>query len=90
LLRRLASSLPAPLVLHGGTGVLVEDLKAAIGLGIAKVNIAHGVRRAYVGAMRAGLADGRNTDNPYDLLVAGRQAAQDYVVTKIGQLRGMD
>ena len=90
LLRRLASSLPAPLVLHGGTGVLVEDLKAAIGLGIAKVNIAHGVRRAYVEAVRDSLADGRNTDNPYDLLVAGRTAAQDYVATKICQLRGMD
>ena len=90
LLRRLASSLPVPLVLHGGTGVLVDDLKAAIRLGIAKVNIAHGVRRAFIEAMRDGLADGRNTDNPYDLLAAGREAMQDYVVTKICQLRGLD
>lgn len=90
LLRRLASSLPVPLVLHGGTGVLVDDLRAAIRLGIAKVNIAHGVRRAFIEAVRDGLADGRNMDDPYDLLAAGREAVQDYVVTKICQLRGMD
>lgn len=90
LLRELASNLPVPLVLHGGTGVPVNDLKGAIRLGIAKVNIAHGVRRAFVGAMRDSLADGRNTDNPYDLLAAGRQAMQGYIAAKIRQLCGID
>jgi len=87
LLRELAGMIGIPLVLHGGSGVPAEDLQQAIALGLAKVNIAHGVRRAFIKAMRDGLADGKNTDNPYALLAAGRQAMQDYVATKIRQLR---
>ena len=90
LLRRLAPSLPVPLVLHGGTGVPADDLREAVRLGIAKVNIGHGVRRAFIGAMRDALADGRNTDDPFQLLLAGRQAMQDYMATKIRQLRGTE
>jgi fructose/tagatose bisphosphate aldolase len=87
LLRELAGVIGIPLVLHGGSGVPAEDLQQAIALGLAKVNIAHGVRRAFIKAMRDGLADGKNTDNPYALLASGRQAMRDYVATKIRQLR---
>jgi fructose-bisphosphate aldolase class II len=85
-LHELAGVVAVPLVLHGGSGVPDEDLREAIGLGIAKVNIAHGVRRAFIRAMRDGLADGCNTDNPYALLSAGRVAMQSYVASKIRQL----
>ena len=87
LLRELAGAISVPLVLHGGSGVPEEDLRQAIPLGLAKVNIAHGVRRAFIKANREALADGRNTDNPYTLLAAGRQAMQEYVAMKIRQLR---
>ncbi|MGH7142899.1 MAG: class II fructose-bisphosphate aldolase [Planctomycetota bacterium] len=36
-----------PLVLHGGSGTPEEDLKRAIGLGMAKVNVASELCRAY-------------------------------------------
>jgi fructose-bisphosphate aldolase, class II len=87
LMRELAGVIAIPLVLHGGSGVPAEDLQEAIAFGLAKVNIAHGVRRAFIKAMRDALADGKNTDNPYALLASGRQAMQDYVATKIRQLR---
>lgn len=87
-LRVLSQALDLPLVLHGGTGVPEQDLREAVGLGIAKVNIAHGVRRAYIASLRAQLADGVNTDNVYDLQDAVRQAMRQYVQGKIRQLRG--
>lgn len=86
VLRDIAGRVDIPLVLHGGSGVPEDDLREAIRLGIAKVNIAHGVRRAYIKALRDGLADGRNTDDPYALQVSGREAMRDYIVTKIRQL----
>jgi fructose/tagatose bisphosphate aldolase len=47
-----------PLVLHGGTGTPVEDLRRAISLGIAKVNVAsalvHGMRESLVCQWQAG------------------------------------
>jgi fructose-bisphosphate aldolase, class II len=87
-LRALSEVLQLPLVLHGGTGVPEGDLHEAIKLGIAKVNIAHGIRRAYVASLRAHLADGTNTDNVYDLQNAAAQAMRQYVQSKIRHLRG--
>ena len=40
LLSTLHAALPVPLVLHGGTGIPETDISRAIGLGIAKVNVA--------------------------------------------------
>ncbi|NPV47118.1 MAG: class II fructose-bisphosphate aldolase [Armatimonadetes bacterium] len=40
LLERLRQAVPVPLVLHGGSGTPDADLQRAIGLGIAKVNVA--------------------------------------------------
>lgn len=88
-LGELASILSVPLVLHGGSGVPLEDLEQAVRLGIAKVNIAHGVRRAFIRGLRDHLADGQNTANPYDLLTAGRESMQEYITLKIQQLRGL-
>lgn len=50
LLAKLRSAADVPLVLHGGSGMPEEDLRKAISLGIAKVNIAtelvHAVRES--------------------------------------------
>ncbi len=41
-----------PLVLHGGTGIRNADILAAIGHGIAKINVATAIRQPYERAMR--------------------------------------
>jgi len=46
LLARLRTAAGIPLVLHGGSGTPEEDLKQAISLGIAKVNVASELVRA--------------------------------------------
>jgi len=46
LLARLRDLLAIPIVLHGGSGTPAEDLKKAINLGIAKINIASELVRA--------------------------------------------
>jgi ketose-bisphosphate aldolase len=51
-LQRLHQATGIPLVLHGGTGIKHEYLMAAIGAGIAKVNVASEIRRAYEAVMR--------------------------------------
>ena len=87
LLQELSKKISVPLVLHGGSGVPQADLRGAVTLGVAKVNIAHGVRRCFIRALRDGLADGRNTDNPFVLLTSARQAMREFVTQKIRQLR---
>jgi ketose-bisphosphate aldolase len=50
-LARLQAAADRPLVLHGGSGVRREDVLASIGQGIAKVNVASEIRRAYEQAL---------------------------------------
>ena len=48
LLGELVRNIGIPLVLHGGTGVSDEDMKKAIEMGIAKVNVGTAMKRAYL------------------------------------------
>lgn len=50
-LQEIANAVPAPLVLHGGTGIPDEDIQRAITLGIAKINIGTIVHSTYMKAM---------------------------------------
>ncbi len=52
-LAKLQAAVPAALVLHGGSGTPAEDLRRAISLGIAKVNVASEL----VNAVRQSLLD---------------------------------
>jgi ketose-bisphosphate aldolase len=47
LLRAIADQAGAPLVLHGGSGIHEEDVRAAIALGVVKINIGAALARAW-------------------------------------------
>lgn len=46
-----------PLVLHGASGLDDDQLRAAVAAGVMKVNVNAELRRAYLGALREGLAE---------------------------------
>lgn len=57
-LRQIRDAVPVPLVLHGGSGTPEDQLRRAVSLGIAKVNVASEIARAfnahYLPTMQAG------------------------------------
>ena len=69
LLEQIHRRVPVPLVLHGGTGIAPESLRAAIGLGVAKVNFGTYLKQRYLEAVRAAL--GRDCGDPHRLLGMG-------------------
>ncbi len=71
-----------PLVLHGASGLADWEIRAAITLGVAKVNINAEVRRAYLAALRASLAASRSDDLLSHMSMAS-EAASIAVRTKI-------
>ncbi len=95
-LERLAAirrRVPVPLVLHGGTGIDPGSLRAAVGLGVAKVNYGTYLKQRYLAAVRAALAT--ECPDPHqllgiggdaDVLAAGRRAVRDAVLERIGLL----
>ncbi|RTH21302.1 class II fructose-bisphosphate aldolase [Thermus scotoductus] len=48
LLARIAERAGGPLALHGGSGIHPEDLKAAVAMGVAKVNVGTALYRAFL------------------------------------------
>jgi fructose-bisphosphate aldolase, class II len=60
LLKAIAQKAQSPLVLHGGTGIHEDDVRAAVQLGVVKINIGAALSRAWVAASRAGLEAGEN------------------------------
>jgi ketose-bisphosphate aldolase len=88
LLEKLNDTLNVPLVLHGSTSVVQEDLVAAVKRGIHKVNVGSMLKQTYFTAMREVCEATGDLYNPYqiigsglreDVLMAGRIALQSKV-----------
>jgi tagatose 1,6-diphosphate aldolase GatY/KbaY len=70
-----------PLVLHGASGLPDAEVRAAIALGVAKININTELRRAYLAAARA-VARARD-DDLAGMLAAATAAVRDVAREKI-------
>ena len=82
-----------PLVLHGGTGIATDSLRAAIAHGVTKVNYGTYLKQRYLTAVRKALQS--DVANPHELLgiggdhdvmVAGRHAVRNAVLERIETL----
>jgi len=56
-LQAIRDATGVPLVLHGGSGTPLEQLRRAIEIGVSKVNVASELSRAYLAAMEKAIAD---------------------------------
>jgi fructose-bisphosphate aldolase class II len=74
LLKRLATTLDVPLVLHGSSGVRDDELTAAVTGGIAKVNVGTALNVAMTGAIRDFLAAHPEAVDSRKYLSVGRDA----------------
>ena len=70
LARKIGEAIPIPLVLHGGSGTPPEKIRAVIGCGIAKVNIATEFQFDYQQKLRARLNELGEKFAAVDLLEA--------------------
>lgn len=79
-LQAIRARVSVPLVLHGGSGLPADDIRQAIALGAAKVNIDTELREAFHDALFKHREDDPTHEvDPRKLLVPARQAVQDAV-----------
>ncbi|HEY0686885.1 MAG TPA: class II fructose-bisphosphate aldolase [Steroidobacter sp.] len=89
-LEAIGRRIDVPLVLHGGTGIADDSIRAAIHLGVRKINYGTYMKQKYLGVIRdvlatdepnphALLGDGSHTD----LMVVGRRVVKDAVLERI-------
>jgi fructose-bisphosphate aldolase class II len=60
LLAAINDKVHAPLVLHGGSGIHEDDVRAAVRLGVVKINIGAALSRAWLQGSREGLEAGED------------------------------
>ncbi|HUW40338.1 MAG TPA: class II fructose-bisphosphate aldolase [Rectinemataceae bacterium] len=58
-LSKIYAAAGVPIVLHGGTGIKPDNVRAAVARGIAKINIGTGIRAPYEAALARGPAAAR-------------------------------
>ena len=71
---RLRRELPIPLVLHGASSIDRDDLEAAIGLGIRKINVGSALKQAFFDAVRRACLGVDDRYNPYEVIGSGLEA----------------
>lgn len=88
LLKKIREKVSTPFVLHGGSGVPIEDVKRAISeFGIVNVNIDTQIRVAFIEALKNYFASGEATTDPRKFMSIARDNVQKTVEEKIELFR---
>lgn len=82
-LQAIRACVDTPLVLHGSSGVNNEDIAQGIKLGLAKINIATQLSKAFTGAVREVLAADNELVDPRKYLGPGRDAQFEVVSERL-------
>lgn len=89
LLKRLAEVSPCPLVLHGGSGIPYEVIRAMQPYKMSKINIASDLRKAYISTVGKAYEANRNEHNLAKVLIAARQAVSDAACRIVRGINGV-
>lgn len=83
-LQAIREATGVPIVLHGGTGIPQEQIRQAIQLGLAKINIASRLRRAYLMALRSTIEE--DSTDVISPMRAGRDALRLELIAALTEL----
>lgn len=76
-----------PLVLHGGSGIPLDQIQKAISLGVSKINVNTECQEVFAAATRKYIQEGKDLEgkgfDPRKLLAPGTQAVVDLVKERI-------
>jgi fructose-bisphosphate aldolase class II len=82
LLEEIAQVTPAPLVLHGGSGIHPDDLREAIQMNVVKVNIGADIVRAWMKGINEGILLESGDEPPH-------QAMMKHAASKVNEVARM-
>ncbi|MCJ8013411.1 class II fructose-1,6-bisphosphate aldolase [Paenibacillus sp. KQZ6P-2] len=82
-IKRIADVVSVPLVLHGGSGIPEEQVKRAVSLGMAKMNVATELRIIFSDAIKAVFAANPEENDPRKYMVPAKQALKKATMEKM-------
>ncbi|NQX71381.1 class II fructose-1,6-bisphosphate aldolase [Paenibacillus alba] len=80
---QIADRVAAPLVLHGGSGIPAEQVRRAVALGMAKMNIATELRIAFTDAIKQVFTANPEENDPRKYMVPAKEAAKRLAIEKM-------
>lgn len=80
---RIAAKVDVPLVLHGGSGIPEAQVKRAVALGMAKMNVATELRIVFSDAIKRVFADNPDENDPRKYMVPAKQALKEAAIEKM-------
>jgi fructose-bisphosphate aldolase class II len=83
IIEKVASQIPVPVVLHGGSGVPDEMIRKSIEVGVGKINVNTENQVACTGTIREVLAKDAKVYDPRKYLTPARNAMVEVVQSKI-------
>ena len=83
IIEKVASAIPVPVVLHGGSGVPDDAIQKSIAVGVGKINVNTENQVACTEAIRAVLNKDANVYDPRKYLTPARNAMVEVVRTKM-------
>ena len=82
-IQSIAQITGVPLVLHGGSGISVEDFKKAIESGMCIVHINTEIRLAFKNGLEKSLAENKDQVAPYKILKSAQDAMKQVIIEKL-------
>lgn len=82
-IKRIADVVSVPLVLHGGSGIPEDQVKRAVSLGMAKMNVATELRIIFSDAIKAVFAANPEENDPRKYMVPAKQALKKAAMEKM-------
>jgi len=82
-LGEIGRRIPIPLVMHGGSGVPDDQVRAAVACGIAKINVSTELKEAWAQALRRYLAAHPSESDPRKIMAEPKASVQAVVREKI-------
>jgi tagatose 1,6-diphosphate aldolase GatY/KbaY len=80
---RIAGLVDVPLVLHGGSGIPEEQVRRAVSLGMAKMNVATELRIVFSDAIKAVFTKNPEENDPRKYMVPAKQALKEAAIEKM-------
>ncbi|MDF2684608.1 MAG: putative fructose/tagatose bisphosphate aldolase [Brevibacillus sp.] len=82
-LEQIAGRVGVPLVLHGGSGIPEEQVKRAVSLGMAKMNVATELRIAFSNAIKQVFGENPEENDPRTYMKRAKQAVKTIAQAKM-------
>ncbi len=82
-IQAIAEITDLPLVLHGGSGISVEDFKQAIQSGVVIVHVNTEIRLAFKTALQKGLDENKDQVAPYKILKPAQDEMKRVIIEKL-------